>query len=160
MLVVRQTNDTDYKLALDVFGFYLGISSTTALISKDYEEIEKAVLSGSSFVSLLDNVVVGFVTFREWEDFVEPMTLIVSPDCRRQGIGSQLMSKMIDFFRRRFPKKTITVFANEKSISIMLENGLVQFDRSEVPDFLKGVYVTQLADPKFDSIVFAMSVDK
>jgi len=158
MLEVRQTQNDDKQLAVDIFEFYSRISGNSALIQKSFEEIEQVVLGGLSFVAFIGEKVVGFVTFRNWPDYVEPMTLIVDLDYRRIGIGGKLLSKMFATFRRDFKEKTITAFPNELSISLILENGLVQQDRDQIPQFLKEVYSDELADPKFDHVLFATSV--
>jgi N-acetylglutamate synthase-like GNAT family acetyltransferase len=156
MIVIKRTGPSDKDVVQKVYDFYLEMRKTNPLIEKSYNEIESNVLNGFSFIALIDDKIVGFVTCRNWPDFVELMTLIVEPEMRCQGIGGKLSKYLFRYLRDKFSQKTIVVFPNDKSMGIMTRNGLVQKTRKDIPEFLYNVYRAQLSDPKYDSVLFAM----
>lgn len=90
------------------------------------KELAEQMTRGNACIALLGNQVIGYVGIMEWEAYVEICALIVKPEYREQGIGSNLVRKAIAAALKKFPSKQIIILPNRISGKISLKLGFFE----------------------------------
>ena len=89
---------------------------------------------------IIDNKIIGSVRAKEQNGTVYIGKLMVHPDHRRRGYGSQLLSEIESYF----PDKRYELFTSTRSIDnirLYQKMGYTIFDRKAVNDQLQFVYL-------------------
>ncbi|MCX6743218.1 MAG: GNAT family N-acetyltransferase [Candidatus Parcubacteria bacterium] len=69
------------------------------------KELAGQIVKSNAIIALLDGQLIGYVGLIGWKAYVEICALIVEPEYRGQGIGSNLVRKAIELALAKFPSK-------------------------------------------------------
>ena len=144
MILKAEYNDLREILDLQ----YLAYQSEAALfgsqdippLKQTIDEVIEEFNTGIILKIVIDNKIIGSVRAKEQNDTVYIGKLMVHPDHRRRGYGSQLLSEI----ERYFPDKRYELFKSTRSIDnirLYQKMGYTIFDRKAVNDQLQFVYL-------------------
>ena len=144
MILKAEYNDLREILDLQ----YLAYQSEAALfgsqdippLKQTLDEVIEEFNTGIILKLVIDNKIIGSVRAKEQNGTVYIGKLMVHPDHRRRGYGSQLLSEIESYF----PDKRYELFTSTRSIDnirLYLKMGYTIFDRKAVNDELQFVYL-------------------
>ena len=80
----------------------LGIINNTKCENSVLKKTLAQLQDNTYFVAEAENKIVGTVGFKVWSDgLIEIISLVVSPECRGQGVGTKLVLHSIEEIKRR-----------------------------------------------------------
>ena len=104
------------------------------------EEIEEEFLNGTILKAVDDvGLIIGSIRAMEDDDAVKVSKLIVHPDHRHHGIGTQLLEEL----ESRFPNKKFEIFASDiikSNLQFYKKRGYVEFKQEKLRPNVMGIY--------------------
>ena len=104
------------------------------------EEIEEEFLNGTILKAVDDlGIIIGSIRAKEEDNTIKVSKLIVHPDHRHHGIGTQLLEEL----ENRFPNKKFEIFASDiikQNLKFYTHRGYTEFKQEELRPNVMGIY--------------------
>jgi N-acetylglutamate synthase-like GNAT family acetyltransferase len=129
MLLVRQGTQFDKELLPELMALVSSEMEKSVLAKKTAIEMTNDLEDGKIFLAFWKEELIGLVSYHDWNQCIEIMTIFVKDDFRRRGIGAYL-AKTVYHFLKKTSKKRIVVMPNNSSKSLFLNLGLSPIDKA------------------------------
>ncbi len=117
----RQSTAGDRRYAQVASKLIRSVSGDFDMALRPAEFLAAKIESGQAALALDDNVLVGFGYYSEWENarFVSHSGLVVKPNYRGRGLGSQLKAILLAASQHQFPQAVLMSLTNSASVKAM-----------------------------------------
>jgi len=104
------------------------------IVQKTFAEIKAEIRSCKAFIAMDRGSPVGYISFKDWQNGIELMTIVVDKASRNRGLGTHLATKVLETVRQMFPERKIMVLPNANSIGIFRKLGFKEFFKLGLPE--------------------------
>jgi len=137
MLLVREKQPSDVGLEDQIKVLVDADMQTGVFVGKAVAEIREELDLGKSLVAFWGQEIVGYVSYRDWGQVIEIMTIFVKEEYRSRGIGQYLGGCIFFKIKNSCPSKKIVVLPNKLSKPIFEKLGFCYFSKAIMPDILR-----------------------
>ncbi|MFH0739532.1 MAG: GNAT family N-acetyltransferase [bacterium] len=117
------------------------------MLKRDESDIVAKIVSQEAFLVLNNKKPVGYVELDAWPIeakiennlLVEIGGLVVDPEYRHRGIGTDLVKEAVQLSQKRFPGRRIITLANKNSFPIFEKAGMEEIEKRYLPEALWSV---------------------
>ncbi len=134
---LRQANGQDLIHMEEIFQLIFEENRKSLMAYKEREELKAEIVNGQAFLLFLDEILVGYCSYKIWQSCIEIMSLVLRAKYRQRGYGFTLCYYVVNLAKELWPDKLILALPNDNSVGILQKCGFVEFPKVELPDELR-----------------------